>query len=65
MKASSEERKKLAAQSHAWNVSQRQFLKVFPEYATDKAHAKDLPNMGKGAAASGSSSSSKIKGESS
>lgn len=62
MKASSEDRKKLATKSHAWNVSQRQFLKVFPEYAVDKVNAKDLPNMGKGVGASGSSTTD-IKGE--
>lgn len=40
---SSRERRALAAQSHAYNVGQRRFAQMFPEYAG--AAMKDLPNM--------------------
>lgn len=40
---SSRERRALAAQSHAFNASQRRFAQIFPEYAGPMM--KDLPNM--------------------
>jgi ubiquitin-conjugating enzyme E2 J2 len=46
MTATSEQRKTWASRSHAWNVSQLRFRKIFPEYAADPVKAIDLPNMG-------------------
>lgn len=40
---SSRERRLLAAQSHAYNIRQRRFTQLFPEYVGPMA--KDLPNM--------------------
>lgn len=37
------ERRRLAAASHAFNVAQKRFVAVFPDYATDTV--RDLPNM--------------------
>ena len=37
------ERSVFAAQSHAYNVRQRRFVQMFPEYAT--VEMRDLPNM--------------------
>ncbi|TKY89723.1 hypothetical protein EX895_001508 [Sporisorium graminicola] len=42
--ASDADRRKLAAQSHAFNLTQKKFCQIFPEYAD--AQIKDLPNMG-------------------
>lgn len=42
--ASEADRRKLAAQSHAFNLTQKKFCQIFPEYAD--AQIKDLPNMG-------------------
>ncbi|GAK67923.1 UBC-like protein [Moesziomyces antarcticus] len=42
--ASSADRKKLAEQSHAFNLTQKKFCQIFPEYAGQQI--KDLPNMG-------------------
>lgn len=46
MTATPEQRKTWAARSHAWNVTQPRFKKIFPEYAADPVNAIDLPNMG-------------------
>ncbi|KAJ1023239.1 hypothetical protein NDA16_003392 [Ustilago loliicola] len=42
--ASDADRRKLAAQSHAFNLTQKKFCQIFPEYAGPEI--KDLPNMG-------------------
>ncbi|SPO28518.1 probable UBC6 - E2 ubiquitin-conjugating enzyme [Ustilago trichophora] len=42
--ASDADRRKLAAQSHAFNLTQKKFCQIFPEYAGSQI--KDLPNMG-------------------
>ena len=42
--ASDADRRKLAAQSHAFNLTQKKFCQIFPEWAD--AQIKDLPNMG-------------------
>lgn len=42
--ASDADRRKLAAQSHAFNLTQKKFCQIFPEYATPQI--TDLPNMG-------------------
>lgn len=42
--ASTADRKKLAKQSHAFNLAQKRFCQLFPEYAGPQA--TDLPNMG-------------------
>lgn len=42
--ATDADRRKLAAQSHAFNLTQKKFCQIFPEYAN--AQIKDLPNMG-------------------
>lgn len=55
MNATPQARKALASRSHAYNVSQLQFRKVFPEYVEDRENPKDLPNMD----SSGASSSQK------
>lgn len=47
--ASTRERRLLAAQSHAFNMRQRRFAQLFPEYTG--AVAKDLPNMSRPASA--------------
>lgn len=41
--ATQRERRLLAAQSHAFNISQRRFSQLFPEYMGPVA--RDLPNM--------------------
>lgn len=46
---SARERRLLAAQSHAYNLRQRRFTQLFPEYTGPVA--KDLPNMSRPAAA--------------
>lgn len=46
---SARERRLLAAQSHAYNLRQRRFTQLFPEYTGPMA--KDLPNMSRPAAA--------------
>lgn len=67
--ASEADRKKLAAQSHAHNLTQVKFRQIFPEYAGPQI--KDLPNMGDkpktstsaqadGTAAAGDSKSTKV-----
>ncbi|SNX85655.1 probable UBC6 - E2 ubiquitin-conjugating enzyme [Melanopsichium pennsylvanicum] len=42
--ASDADRRKLAAQSHAFNLTQKKFCQIFPEYAD--LQIKNLPNMG-------------------
>ncbi|SPO29356.1 probable UBC6 - E2 ubiquitin-conjugating enzyme [Ustilago trichophora] len=42
--ASDADRRKLAAQSHAFNLTQKKFCQIFPEYAGPQIN--DLPNMG-------------------
>ncbi|WFC95975.1 E2 ubiquitin-conjugating enzyme [Malassezia brasiliensis] len=46
---SARERRLLAAKSHAYNLRQRRFTQLFPEYTGPVA--KDLPNMSRPAAA--------------
>lgn len=46
---SARERRFLAAQSHAFNLRQRRFAQLFPDYLGPVA--KDLPNMSRPAAA--------------
>lgn len=41
---SAQDRKTLAARSHAFNIQQRRFKQLFPEYSGEAI--KDLPNMG-------------------
>ncbi|KAK0545304.1 Ubiquitin-conjugating enzyme E2 6 [Tilletia horrida] len=50
------ERKVLAAQSHGWNIQQKKFKELFPEYSGSAC--VDLPNMGAKSAASSTSSAS-------
>lgn len=57
MNATPQARKTLAARSHAFNVTQVQFKKVFPEYAADRERTIDLPNMGSNGSSSSSTSS--------
>ncbi|CAD6887055.1 unnamed protein product [Tilletia controversa] len=61
------ERRALAIQSHAWNIKQKKFRELFPEYAGEQC--VDLPNMGvvgsssstaAGESAAGKVSSSKV-----
>ncbi|KAJ9474278.1 Ubiquitin-conjugating enzyme E2 6 [Pseudozyma hubeiensis] len=54
--ASDADRRKLAAQSHAFNLTQKKFCQIFPEYAG--AQLKDLPNMGDKKPADGNASGS-------
>lgn len=42
--ASAADRRNLAAHSHAWNIKQRKFSSLFPDYA--QTTATPLPNMG-------------------
>ena len=46
--SSERDRRALAAQSHAYNVRQKRFLQLFPDYAGSVG--RDLPNMSKPAA---------------
>lgn len=62
--ASDADRRKLAAQSHAFNLTQKKFCQIFPEHAGPEI--KDLPNMGnkkpaEGSAADGAAASSKTE----
>lgn len=50
---SAQDRKTLAARSHAFNIQQRRFKQLFPEYCGEKI--KDLPNMGEQASSSAAS----------
>lgn len=43
MRTSDEEKKKFAAESHAWNIQQPKFKTMFPEYCAKEM--KDVPNM--------------------
>lgn len=61
--ASDADRRKLAAQSHAFNLTQKKFCQIFPEYAD--AQLKDLPNMGDKKPADGDASGSSGAGASS
>ncbi|KAK8844079.1 hypothetical protein IAR55_006873 [Kwoniella newhampshirensis] len=55
VKTTDEQKRALAKQSHAFNLNNRKFRDVFPDYATPQM--TDLPDMGKPAA---SSSASKV-----
>lgn len=56
--ASEADRRKLAAQSHAFNLTQKKFCQIFPEYAGPQI--KDLPNMGDKTPSTGTSSQATI-----
>jgi hypothetical protein len=43
--SSNPDRKTFAARSHEWNIKQKKFTTLFPEYS--KVECVDLPNMGK------------------
>lgn len=44
MRSSDADKKRFAAESHAWNLKNQKFRTIFPEYAG--AEMKTLPNMG-------------------
>ncbi len=59
--ASSADRKKLAEQSHAFNLTQKKFCQIFPEYAGQQI--RDLPNMGDNKQSSTSAGSGAASGD--
>jgi len=61
--ATSADRQTFAQRSHAWNIEQRKFKSILPEYSGPTA--KDLPNMGQQtpATAAAGESSKKKEGE--
>ncbi|WVQ63639.1 uncharacterized protein L199_001792 [Kwoniella botswanensis] len=54
VKTSESDKKVLAKQSHAFNVANKKFREIFPDYA--KPEMKNLPDMGKGNPSSASTS---------
>ncbi|OCF56152.1 ubiquitin-conjugating enzyme E2 J2 [Kwoniella mangroviensis CBS 10435] len=54
VKTNESDKKILAKQSHAFNVANKKFREIFPDYA--KPEMKDLPDMGKGNPSSTSTS---------
>ncbi|KAG8995317.1 Ubiquitin-conjugating enzyme E2 6 [Tulasnella sp. JGI-2019a] len=53
-----QDKKVLAARSHAWNLKQRRFVEAFPDFCEETM--RDLPNMGEGDRGSGSTSAAPL-----